>query len=68
MTTDTIQEVDGYEVPPGSDPVLLLSGLHAEEVEMIALKLWGRGSCLEMASEECWFCKGDPQRCLANCR
>ena len=39
-----------------------------EEIDIVALRLWQRGSCLEMTGDECCFCKGEALRCLAICQ
>ncbi len=47
---------------------LFLTSFHPEEIDIIALRLWQRGSRLEMIGDECCFCKGEAQRCLAKCQ
>lgn len=46
----------------------LPSGFHVEEIDIIALRLWQRGSRIEMIGDDSCFCKGEAQRCLAICR
>ena len=48
------------EAPPSS--------FYAEEIDFIALQLWQRGGCLEMIGDECSFCRGEAQQCLAMCQ
>ena len=68
MTMDTVLEPEGGQLPMASQRETLPSGFPAAEIDIIALRLWQRGSCLEMLVDECCFCKGEAQRCLAICQ
>jgi hypothetical protein len=61
LESDRLQVVAQREVP-------LSSFEAAEEFDLIAFKLWQHASCPEMIGDECWFCKGEAQRCYATCR
>ena len=68
MAIDTVQEPESDQLPipfQGEAPPF---SFHTEEIDIIALQLWQRCGCLEAVGEECSFCKGEAQRCLAMCQ
>ena len=68
MAIDTVQEPESDQFSiaiPGEDSSF---SFDAEEIDIIALRLWQRGCCLEMIGDECCLCKGEAQRCLAICQ
>jgi hypothetical protein len=44
------------------------SSFFAEELDIIALRLWQRCNCLETIGDECSLCRGEAQQCLAMCQ
>ena len=68
MTIDTVQEPESDQFSIPSPREAPLFSFEAEVIDIVALRLWQRGSCLEMTGDECWFCKGEAQRCLARCQ
>jgi hypothetical protein len=68
MATNTPHEPENDGLPRASEGEASPFGLEAEEVEVIALRLWRRASCLETIGDECCFCQGEAQRCLAICQ
>jgi hypothetical protein len=68
MPIDRILEPESDHLSIASPGEALPSSFHPEEIDIIALRLWQRGSRLEMLADGCCFCKGEAQRCLAICR
>ena len=68
MPIDRVLEPESDQFAIANPGEALPSSFHAEEIDIIALRLWQRGSCLEMIGDECCFCKGEAQRCLAICQ
>ncbi len=68
MAIDTVQgpEVDQYSFASAVEAPSF--SFEAEEIDIIALRLWQRSSCLEMIGADCCFCRGEAQRCLAMCQ
>jgi len=68
MAIDTVLEPESDKlpfVPQGEAPP---SSFHDEKIDIIALRLWQRSSCLETIGDDCCFCTGEAQRCLAICQ
>lgn len=68
MTIDTVQEPESDQFSIPSPWEASRFSFEAETIDIVALSLWQRGSCLEMTGDECCFCKGEAQRCLAICQ
>jgi hypothetical protein len=68
MTRDTVLEPESDRLLMANQGEALPFSFHAAEIDIIALRLWQRGSCLEMIGDQCCFCKGEAQRCLAICQ
>ena len=68
MPIDRVLEPERVQIPMTCQGETLPAGVHAEEIDIIALRLWQRGSCLEVIGDDCCLCKGEAQRCLAICR
>jgi hypothetical protein len=67
MPTDRVLEPESNRPEIANQGEALPSSFHAKEIDIIALRLWQRGSRLEMFADDCCFCKGEAQRCLAIC-
>ncbi len=68
MVIDTVQEPESGEfsnATPGENSPF---SFDAEGIDIVPFRLWQRGSCSEMIGDECCFCKGEAQRCLAICQ
>jgi len=65
MTTHMVQEPETDQLPIIEAPVFCIED---DEIDFIAVRLWRRGSWLEPTDDECSFCKGEAQRCLALCQ
>ena len=68
MSIDTIKEPESEQLliaSPGERP---LSSFQAEEMDIIAFRLWQRGACYDTIGDECGLCKGEAQQCLGMCR
>ena len=68
MAIDTVQKPESDQLAIANLGEALPSGIPLEEIDIIALRLWQRGSRLEIIGDDCCFCKGEAQRCLAICR
>jgi len=68
MAIDTVQGPERYQLPIASEGEAPPSSFEAEELDIAAFRLWQRCNCLELVSDECCFCNGDAQRCLAMCQ
>ncbi len=68
MPIDRVLEPETNQVAIANQWEALPSSFHAKEIDLIALRLWQRGSRLEMFADDCCFCQGEAQRCLAICQ
>jgi hypothetical protein len=68
MTIDTFQERESDQLPIASPGEAPPSTFLSEEVDIIALRLWQRGCCLETIGDDCSLCKGEAQQCLGICQ
>lgn len=68
MTIDKVQGPESDQLSITLQGEAPPSSFLEEEIDIIALRLWQRGSCLEMNGGECRLCKGEAQQCLAICR
>jgi hypothetical protein len=68
MMINTVLEPESVQIPMTYQWETLPAGIHTKEIDIIAIRLWQRGSCIEMVGDECCFCKGEAQRCLAICQ
>jgi hypothetical protein len=65
MTIDLIREPENNQLSTafqGEDR------FGVEELDIIAQRLWRRGSCFGTGGDDCGLCKGEAQQCLAICQ
>jgi hypothetical protein len=65
MATDVPEEPEFMVTSQGE--VIPLS-FEAEEVGVVAYKLWRHAQCVNMMADECDCCKGAAQECFVTCR
>ncbi len=68
MTIYEVLEPENNQLPIAALAEAPLAGFDDKGPQTMAISLWRRGSCLQLVGDECWFCKGESQRCLAICR
>lgn len=68
MAIDTVQELESGQLFVASQGEAPPSSFAAEEIDIIAFRLWRRASHLYMVGEDCGCCKGEAQQCYAACR
>jgi hypothetical protein len=68
MTIYEVLESDNNRLPVTAQGEAPLASFEDKGPNTMAISLWRRGSCLEFLGDECWFCKGESQRCLAICK
>ena len=68
MPIDRVLEPENDQLEIANQGEALFPNFHVEEIDITALRLWQRGSLLEMSGDDCCLCRGEAQRCLALCR
>jgi len=68
MAIGTAQEPDWGKLLVDSQGEASLLDFAAEEMDIIAFRLWRRASSFNVVAEDCGCCKGEAQQCYAACR
>jgi hypothetical protein len=68
MAIGTVQEPDRDQLLVDSQAEAPLFNFTAEEMDIIAFRLWRRASSFNVVAEDCGCCKGEAQQCYAACR
>jgi hypothetical protein len=68
MAIGTVQEPDRDQLLDDSQAEARLFNFTAEEMDIIAFRLWRRASSFNVVAEDCGCCKGEAQQCYAACR
>jgi len=68
MAIGTVQEPDRGKLLADFEGESPLFDFTAEEVDIIAFRLWRRASISNVAAEDSGCCKGEAQQCYAACR
>ncbi len=67
MALDPVHNPEGEQISNSNQGDAVPVKFEDEELDVLALELWRRGSCFETFGDECCLCKGEAQRCLAMC-
>jgi hypothetical protein len=68
MVIETVRRPESEQPPIADRADVFFSSFYAGEIDIIALRLWQRGCCLEPVGDVCCYCKGEAQRCLGLCQ
>ena len=68
MALATIEELESDQLPVPSSWETPPMDFAAEEIDIVAFKLWRRANCLDLTRDDCRCCKGEALQCYATCR